>query len=453
MIIEYGQPNTHKEVHVGHLRNFFLGLAMVRLARAAGNEVVPTSYIGDVGTHVAKCLWAYKKFHDGERPEKGEEGKFLGSIYTEASQKIEEDESLKEEVYEVQRALEAGDEEWNALWKETRQWSLDEMNTIFSELSCEFDRVYFESEVEGPGKELVKELLDKGVAKMSQGAIVMDYESEGLGVFLMLKTDGSSLYATKELALARLKFEEYPDTDVSTHVVDVRQSLYFKQFFRTLEVMGFDKRMVHLSYDFVTLKEGAMSSRKGNVITYGEFRDEMVRRTAEETRGRHEDWSEEQVRETSWKIAEAAMKFSMLKQDNDRPIVFDIDSALSFDGFTGPYVQYAHARMNSILAKAEDLGSVGAEEYSGFTKEEFDVLRKVAALPDMVGEAARDFRPSVVAQYAFELAQDASAFYRDVPVLNADPVDRDRRLSIVRSVRTALARALDLLGIQAPDEM
>lgn len=452
LIIEYGQPNTHKEVHVGHLRNFFLGLAVVRLARASGNTVVPTSYIGDIGMHVAKCLWAYRKFHDGEKPEKGREGKFLGAIYTEASRLIEKDESLKEEVSEVQRALEAGDPEWTALWLETRQWSLDEMRAIFDELGCEFDRIYLESEVEGPGKELVAELLEKGIAKESQGAIVMDFESEGLGVFLLLKSDGSALYSTKELALAKLKFEEYPDTDVSVHVVDVRQSLYFQQFFRTLQLMGFDKRLVHLSYDFVTLKEGAMSSRKGNVITYGEFREEMVRRASAETRQRHPDWEDDRIHATAWTISEGAMKFAMLKQDNDKPIVFDIDSALSFDGFTGPYVQYAHARMSSILGKAgEERADVTG--MSGFTPEEFGVLRKVGAFPAVVAESGIEFRPSLLAQYAFELAQDASAFYRDVPVLQADPDDRARRLVIVEAVRATLARALYLLGIAAPDEM
>ncbi|MEA3249849.1 MAG: arginine--tRNA ligase [Patescibacteria group bacterium] len=452
LIIEYGQPNTHKEVHVGHLRNLFLGLSVVRMQQSVGNTVIPVNYIGDVGAHVAKCLWAYKKYHEDETPEPGREGKFLGGIYTEASQRIEEDESLKEEVSEVQRVLEAGDSEWTELWKKTRQWSLDEMDNIFEELGCDFTRTYLESEVEGPGKKLVKELLDKGTANRSQGAIIMDFESEGLGVFLLLKSDGSALYATKELALARLKFEEY-EADASIHVVDVRQSLYFRQFFRTLQIMGFDKRMVHLSYDFVTLKDGAMSSRKGNVITYGEFRDEIVRRAAEETRRRHTEWDDKRISATAWIISEGAMKFSMLKQDNDRPIVFDIDSALSFDGFTGPYVQYAHARMSSILGKVEESWSLGVKEYSDFTPEEFEVLRRVAVFPEIVSDAAREFRPSLVAQYAFELAQEASAFYRDVPVLNAVPDDRERRLAIVRAVRSTLARALFLLGIEAPEEM
>ncbi|MFH1047324.1 MAG: arginine--tRNA ligase [Patescibacteria group bacterium] len=457
LLIEYGQPNTHKEVHVGHLRNFFLGLSVVRTVEAAGHRVTPVSYIGDVGAHVAKCLWAYKKFHAGERPEPGSEGKFLGSIYTEASLKVENDETLKEEVSAVQRALESGEPDWTALWKETRQWSLDEMNAIFAELGCRFDRIYTESEVEAAGKELVKKMLADGMAKESQGAIVMDLEAEGLGIFLLLKSDGNSLYSTKELALAQKKFSDYADIDTSIHIVDTRQSLYFQQFFATLTRLGFSKNLVHLAYDFVTLKEGAMSSRKGNVITYAEFRDQMKSLVEAETKKRHEDWTDEQVQRTAWLIAEGAMKFSMLKQDNDKPITFDPQEALSFDGFTGPYVQYAHARMCSILKKAPNANSPSLSIESNntnFTEAEFSLLRTAAKLPEIVQDAARDFRPSLLANYAFELAQEASGFYRDVPVLSADDeADRNRRLAIVSVVKIALARVLFLLGISAPEEM
>jgi arginyl-tRNA synthetase len=454
LLVEYGQPNTHKEVHVGHLRNFFIGLSIVRIAEAAGYQVTPLSYIGDVGAHVAKCLWAYKKFHDGERPESGQEGKFLGGIYTEASQLLEKDEALKKEISEVQSALESGDPSWVALWKETRQWSLNEMNAIFKDLQCEFRRTYYESEVEEPGKKLVRQMLTDGVAKESQGAIVMDLEAEGLGIFLLLKSDGNSLYATKDLALAQLKFREF-EADTSVHIVDTRQSLYFQQLFAALRRLGFDKHLVHLAYDFVTLKEGAMSSRKGNIITYTEFRDQLTQLAQNETRQRHLDWDADRIKRVAWILAEGAMKFAILKQDNDKPITFDPQEALAFEGFTGPYVQYAHARMLSILTKTTTENKTAPLSVldSDFTEDELAVLRTVAKLPIVVEDAARTFRPLVVAQYAFELAQQASAFYRDVPVLSAAEADRARRLCIVDAVARTLKQALFLLGIRAPEEM
>lgn len=449
VMVEYAQPNTHKEIHVGHLRNLCLGLSVVRLLRAAGYEVVPVSYRGDTGAHVAKCLWAYRKYHEGETPPE-DKGKYLGAIYSEAAAKTEGDESLKEEVAEVQRKLEAGDPEWIALWKETREWSIGEMAAIFSELGIAFDRSYYESEVEGPGKEMVAEMLKDGIAKESQGAVIVDLEDEGLGAFLLLKSDGSALYSTKELALAKLKFSEF-DVSSSIHIVDARQNLYFRQFFSVLKRIGFDKRLVHVPYEFVTLKETAMSSRKGNVVVYGDFRDKITELAVDETKKRHGDWGTEKVHDTAWIIAEGAMKFGMLRQDTDKPIVFDIDEALSFDGFTGPYIQYAHARLCSILAKAglgakiEPAGCEGEEEYAA--------LRKAAEFPQTVLEAAGQFRPSILAQYMFELAQVCNDFYRDVPVLNATGGEKARRLAIISALKTVLDNGLYMLGIRAPREM
>jgi arginyl-tRNA synthetase len=452
IMVEYAQPNTHKEFHVGHLRNVCLGQATVDLCRAVGYEVVPVSYMGDIGAHVAKCLWCLKKFHAGETPPDNK-GKYLGQIYAEATRRVDEDEKLKDEVAEVQRKLEAREPEWTKLWEETRKWSIGEFEDIFKELGIELDRWYWESEVEEPGKKLVRELLKRGLAEEGErGAIIINLEKYGLGVFLLLKSDGNSLYSTKELALAELKFSEYKGISRSIHIVDSRQSLYFKQFFKTLELMGFDKlKTTHLAYEFVTLKEGAMSSRKGNIVAYEDFRDEMTARAAEETKKRRDDWDEKRIKETAWTVAEGAMKFGMLKQDPDKPIVFDIESALSFDGFTGPYIQYVHARLSSILAKA---GGLPAGDIRGSADEaEHFVLAAAARFPEAVAEAAEKYKPSILAQYLFDLAQAANDYYRDVPVLSAAGDERTHRLQIVEAVRITLKRGLGLLGVKAPAEM
>lgn len=456
VLLEYGSPNTHKEIHVGHLRNFSLGLSVERLMRAAGYEVTPVNYIGDVGAHVAKWLWFFEKTY----PEAFASGKrdglpSFGHIYTAATKLFESDEAkYKPEISAVLQALEKHDPKWEKVWKETRDACLVDIDRIFKELGIHFERTYLESEVEGPGKLLANELLEKGIAKKGEGgALIVDFESQGLGVFLVLKSDGTALYSTKELALARLKFSEYPEAARSVHVVDGRQSLYFQQFFATLRLMGFKEEMVHLGYEFVTLKDGAMSSRKGNIVTYEDFRDEMVGRVAGETRKRHEDWDEGRVKETAWMIAEGAMKFGMLKQDNDRPIVFDMDEALASTGFTGPYIQYAHSRLSSILTRAGGVpqGTPGAAATDD--PSEFAVLGLLAGYPAAVVQAAEAYRPSLLAQYLFDLAQASNDFYRDVPVLSSSEPDKSRRLLITRAIRAALRNGLELLGIQTPEEM
>lgn len=457
ILIEYGSVNTHKEVHVGHLLNLSLGQSIGRILEGAGAKVTHLKYIGDVGAHVAKWLWYYDKIRRGDIPDRTvtEHGKMIpfGKIYTEATLAAEAGgDAAKAEISAVLQKLEAHDPELESEWLKTRDECLAQIDFLFTELGIHFVRTYLESEVEGPGKELVQDMLAKGIAKEGEkGAIIVDLEDEKLGVFLALKSDGTALYSTKELALAGLKFSEYPETTQSMHVVDNRQSLYFKQFFATLKRMGFEKPMTHISHDFVTLSEGAMSSRKGNIITYEDFRDQMKSMVIGEVAKRHEDWTLERQEKTAWIIAEGAMKFGMLKQEADRPLVFDMEAALSFDGFTGPYVQYAHARLSTILNKA--VGETVSVCSASADPAEYALLRKVADLPEVVLAAAKALRPSLMAQYVFELAQQSNEFYRDVPVLTAEPADRARRLAVVAVARVALANGLHALGIRAPEEM
>lgn len=450
VMVEYFSANTHKEVHIGHLRNMALGLAVCRLYEAAGATVVPVTYIGDIGAHVAKCLWALQKFHSGEDLP-ANKGKFLGSVYAEATRLVEEHPEYKEEIAEVQRLLESSNPAWHKLWQETRQWSLDEMRVTCEEFGIRFVRWYTESEVEKPGKELVKELLAQGLAEMSQGATVVNLEADRLGIFLVLKSDGSALYSTKELALAKLKFAEYPDLAKSVNIVDVRQSLYFQQLFKTLEKMGFTRPMKHLAYEFLTLKEGAMSSRKGNIVSYEDLRDEVKARALAEAKERHPDWDEARLAADAWAVAEGAIKFWLLKQGIERPIVFDIEQALSFDGFTGPYIQYSHARLASILRKA---GVTGIRPVAmADDPAEYQLARLIAELPEAARLAAQDSNPAAFAQYLFDLAEAVNAFYRDVSVLQAESGVRTRRLALCAAAAIAVRRGLYLLGMAAPEEM
>ena len=470
-ILEYAQPNTHKEIHIGHLRNLIIGSSLCRILRCANWEVVPTSYHGDIGAHVAKCLWQLARdasksvdlnVEDAEAilatiPKEKQNGKFLGAVYTRASASLEEDEKNKHEVSAVQQKLEARDPAWLKLWQETRRWSLQEMSRIFQELGVRIDRQYLESEVAERGQEMVNEMLTSGIAKQSEGAIVIDLEDKDLGIFLIRKSDGTSLYATKDIALAELKLKEYPDTARSLILVDVRQSLYFQQLFETLRRLQLIPVPEFLGHEIVTLKEGAMSSRKGNVVTYQQFRDDVLRFAREEILKRHEDWSEGQVTDTAWKIAMAGMKFDMMKIDHDKQFVFVLEEALSFEGATGPYCQYAVTRFHSILRKAADMGMVLKTEMSfqpSFMQpSEKRLAFALASFPRKVSRAAESLRPSLIAHWCIETCQKMNEFYRDIPVLESEDEIRRARLELVASAIVVVEKALDMLGISVPERM
>ncbi|MCC6563934.1 arginine--tRNA ligase [Candidatus Uhrbacteria bacterium] len=460
ILVEYAQPNTHKEIHVGHLRAMIVGQSIVNILAADGWNVVPMSYHGDVGAHVAKCLWWIKKSRGGiDDLEPGERtGKFLGEMYTQASRELEANLDLKDEVSEVQRKLEAHDPEWEKLWQETRRWSLDEMAEIFTDLGLRIKRQYLESEVVDRGQQMVDELLKKGVAKESQGAIVVDLEDKKLGIFLIRKSDGTSLYATKDLALAELKFKEYPKADRSLVIVDNRQAFYFKQLFETLNMMKIGKPQEFVGFEYVTLKSGAMSSREGNIVTFQSFRDEVIKYATDEVTKRHAEhgWNDGKIEHTAWCIAMAGMKFGMLKQDNDKMFTFDLEQSLSFDGDTGPYCQYAATRLASILRKAGMKNPFGSDE--ALTRAYDHASEKALALvlaqfPMRVRQAAEELRPNIIAQWCVDAAQRVNEFYRDVPVLDAEGDLKEGRLRLVAAARSALVLGLGLLSIPVPDEM
>jgi arginyl-tRNA synthetase len=335
---------------------------------------------------------------------------------------------------------------------------LDELNAIFARLGVKNDRQYLESEVVARGQVIVDELLAKGVAKESQGAMVVDLEEVKLGVFLVRKSDGTSLYATKDLALAELKLKEYPEASRSLILVDNRQMLYFKQLFETLRRMGMSPVPEFIGYEFVTLKTGAMSSREGNIVTYQSFEEEVKAFALKEVQERHAEWSEEKQRQIAWDLALGGIKFGMLRQDSDKVFTFDLEQALSFEGATGPYCQYAVTRLNSIIRKAMALGTQQSERDESenavvIESAQKHLALKMAQLPGKVEQAAKELRPSVIAQWCLEMAQEVSAFYRDVPVLSATGVVRERRLELVRAAQIALSNGLHLLGIPTPEEM
>lgn len=482
IMVEYSQPNTHKEFHVGHMRNLCLGDSIVRLLRATGHEVVAANYLGDVGTHVAKCLWGLESLAVGEAPETGR-GEWLGKIYARASMQLEDWEAAAERgdldaaakyqaaratMTEILQQLEAHEGPYHQLWLRTRQWSLDEFDEIYAWAGVHFDRVFYESEVDEPSLRLVDEYLAKGIFVESRGAVgIENPEIKHMPFFMLRKSDGTGLYATKDLALARMKFEEY-GIDRSIYVVDARQSDHFRQVFLTLKKMGFEQaeRCEHVAYEMVELPEGAMASRKGNVITFRALREQLAD-TLERTffhkfRGQRPD---EDIDQVIHQVSLGAIKYGMLNRDNNQKIVFDMAEWTKIEGGDmGPSLQYVTARTASLLRKASERGLVldqalvaGEAELQAGTLDELAeraLMQQLVDLPGAVAQASFALRPSILCGRLLALAHAYNHFQQTCNVIHqTDQGVVQARLLLVQATRNALAWGLSLLGIPAPQWM
>jgi len=451
IMVEYAQPNTHKAIHVGHLRNFLVGQALVQVLRAYGYHIIPVSYINDLGSHVAKAVWGIAKWHKEEEIAKEDRVAFLARVYAEVSQKIEGDEAAKQEIAKVFQELESLKGPFVSLWKKTRKWSIDYFKAVFKELGLPIDAWYFESDLVVDTKAIVEDLIKKGIAIHSDGAWLVDLEKEKLGVNLLVRTDGTLLYNAKDLALAFRKEEEYHPTR-SLYVIDARQSLAMQQLFATLKRMGFEKELAHVSYEFVTTKEGAMASRTGNVILYEELRDRLIAMAKEETKKRHPDWEEKKLGKTAHAIAFSAMRFSMLRQDLDKKIVFDFEEALAFEGYTGPYLLYTYARIRSLQRKAKKKEASLVASHLTHPLEHA-LWTSLAKYPEVIFEASQSYQISLIAHYLFDLCQKFSSFYNDLPILQAPDQVGAQRLALVEATRQVLENGLALLGIETIPQM
>lgn len=452
VLVEFANLNTHKEVHIGHLRNLSIGQAMTNIFAANGYDAIPIAYINDLGNNVARCLWGLSKLHPGEEPKEEERLNFLGKVYTEATQAIGEDETKKAEVSLIQRELEEGKGEWVALWKKTVKWSLDDLKRVYNEYGLALDTIYLEHELIEETHTIVNRLLTDGIARMSEGATIVDLEDQNLGVNLLRKTDGTLLYNAKDIALALHKEADY-HADRSMIVVDSRQTLAFKQLSATLKKMGFPREVIHLGYDMVTLPEGAMSSRKGNIIRYNDLRDSMLAALIDSTKLRHPEWKTKKVRTNAMVLVLAAMKFMMLRQDPGKVLVFDTEEAMSTDGFSGPYILYTIARIRSVLAKTSLVPDMSASSQLSHASE-IEILKLLAQYPEVILQSGIEARPSVIAQYAFDLSQSFAHYYAEVRILDGGDEKMVRaRLALVTAVEQVLKNSMDILNIDVVKEM
>lgn len=474
VMVEYAQPNTHHSFHIGHARNTILGEVLARLVEFAGYKTIRASYPGDLGLGVITVMWLYDKLYKGQEPAGvHERGQWLLKLYVEANQLLEKKENetpeqtAQREAYESERRemyrkWDTGDEYVRELWRITREWSLEELREVLQLLDVKMDVWFYESEVDEPSKSIVDELIAKNIAddeRPNGGAVIVKID-EKLGLTkekyrtnVILRRDGTTLYLTKDLALAKVKFEQY-HVDRSIYVVDSRQALHLQQAFAILKLWGFpqSEKCYHLGYGFVSLPEGAMSSRKGRVVLFKEVFDEAVKRVLSVNAEKSVEIASGERGKIAQQIGLGALVYSMLSVDNNKDIVFDINEALSFDGRTGPYIQNAHVRANSILKKASEVPS--AEFEYDLAKQEIELIEQISQFPKKVQQAAEEYRPLVMAMYAYDLANAFHSFYHAVPVLQSDAEKiKNARLRLVAAAKQVIANALRLLDIQAPDMM
>ncbi len=452
VMIEYSNGNTHKEYHVGHMRNISYGDTISRLMSASGYDTIPVSYINDFGIHVAKTIWFWINNPEYQnRPEP--KGYLLGQCYAEASKSLAADPSKKEEVVKIMKQIESRLGDNYQTWKETRLWSINYFDKIYDELGVRFKDTFYESQVTDRGLQIVADLKERGILKLSQGAIIADLEKYGLGVLPIIRSDGTALYPVADLALAGLKFEKY-NLDESVYVVDIRQALYFKQLFKLLELSGETRKCLQLSYDFVTLPEGMMASRTGNVITYQELRDKVYQKAVEETVERHKDWSKSKIAAVAKTLTIATIKFEMLKVSPDKTITFNIDEALRFDGYTSCYLEYGYARLSSIIRKNGFSFKLQKLDPSLLVeRKERELLIKIAKYPKIVWLARQNYNPSEITKYLFELVQMSNDYYHGVNILKAEPNVRLARITLIKAIIQVLDNGFALLGIEALKEM
>jgi arginyl-tRNA synthetase len=454
VMLEFSSPNPGKSFHVGHLRNTLIGQSVANLYSAQGFKISTANYLNDTGLHIAKLVWYIQTYN--KSPE-GDIEKWLGKIYAEVFKLMEEDSNIEIEVKKIYQKIEDGDEAVWVIVNKIKKWSLDNFDEIYAELGIHFDHYFYDSEMIEMGKEYVEELLSKGIAQHDDGAVIVNLEKDNLTNALILKSDGALLYITKDLALARKRFDLY-DINKLIYVVGVEQKLHFKQVFKILEKAGFKeaKNCEHLSYELLQLKEGKMGSRYGNVVTYRDLRDEVYAVSLEEVKNRYEDENEAWQRDLALKISLGAIKLWILKYDNNKQITFDIKQALDFAGDTGPYVLYTVARLNSLLKKSniEELLKVEKVQFNLNEDVERELLRKLNSFAYIVNSARKDGRPSLVANYVLDLAKLINNYYHAFNILKEENQEiKESRLLLMWSARRVLDNGLSLLTINSVEKM
>jgi arginyl-tRNA synthetase len=477
VMVEYSSPNTNKPLHLGHVRNNLLGFSVAAILEAAGYEVIKTNLVNDRGIHICKSMLAWEKYGKGETPEsaglKGD--KLVGNYYVlfdkeykkevdllKAAGKSEEEAKreapLMLQAQEMLRQWEAGDDEVIDLWKRMNSWVYDGFEETYEKMGITFDKVYYESNTYLLGKDIIEEGLSKGVFfRKEDNSVWIDLTADGLDQKLVLRGDGTSVYITQDLGTAQLKYDDYR-MDNSIYVVGNEQDYHFKVLFLILKKLGksWAEGLYHLSYGMVDLPSGKMKSREGTVVDADDLMAEMIdtAKLRTEELGKVDDFSEEEKGGLYEMIGLGALKYFLLKVEPKKRLLFDPNESIDFQGHTGPFIQYTHARIKSVLTK----GNYGTTPFSvqpmSLEASERDLIKELAKFTDIVKGAAADYSPAVIANYVYEVAKLYNKFYHEVSILKAEEKSlKEFRLNLSAATATVIQKAMRLLGIQVPERM
>ena len=458
IVLEFSSPNTNKPLHLGHIRNSVLGMALAGILEAAGHEVVKVNLVNDRGVHICKSMLAYQRWGNGETPESaGTKGDHLvGSYYVRFAQEADKDASLEDQAKAMLVEWEQGAPDVVELWKTMNSWVYAGFEETYRRLGVAFDKVYHESETYRYGREIVLEALDKGLCtRLSDGAVEVDLTADGLDKKILLKRDGTSIYITQDFGTAVRRFEEWAP-DRLYYVVGSEQIYHFNVLFTLFGRFGYEwaERCRHISYGMVYLPEGKMKSREGTVVDADDLLDELEALSAAAVLEKHPDIAPDELDRRKRQIALGALKFYLLNVNVDKDISFDPEASVSFEGDTGPYVQYSHTRICGILRKAADQDICAADFGALGNDDELALGLLLLGFPKAVRDAAESCNPARLASHVLELARAFAQFYHDNPVLQADtPGLVAARLELSKAVQRVLRNGLALLGIEAPEQM
>lgn len=479
IMVEFSSPNTNKPLHLGHVRNNLLGWSVSRLLEANGHKVLKVNLVNDRGIHICKSMLAWLKTANGETPEtSGKKGDHLvgdcyvafNDIYKKEVEELvtggmskEEAEKNAPSLKEAQEMLlkwEQGDPEVRALWEKMNSWVYDGFNKTYTDLGISFDRIYYESQTYLLGKALVQKGLEMGVFERHEdGSVWCDLTADGLDQKLLLRSDGTSVYMTQDLGTAERRFEEY-SLDELIYVVGNEQNYHFQVLKLILKKLGFDwsDNIYHLSYGMVELPEGKMKSREGTVVDADDLLEKMYN-TAKETSlelGKLDDMSETEQDELFRMLSLGALKYFIIKVDPRKTMLFDPKESIDFNGNTGPFIQYTHARIKSILRKAQAQGIdwTSVSENVELNPKEVRIIKILNNFPNKIAEAGEAHSPAIVANYAYELAKEFNQYYHDTPILREEnKAVLAFRLQLIELIARVLTKAMDILGIKLPERM